>query len=515
MTPRQFAFGLLAGLFVTAGCIGQPPVPVTRGDLALALIEFEKALAENPITPGGAAAVNREFDRASLAFFSGSLAEVIRQLADLRLRLDGPEIAPIDRVAASLKARVEPPVWVPGSKVRPTARITHMTEAAAPSGDLALTFRIRSASGEVKFERNFTVQGGPITRVDQTISIEPDSELGIGQYVLEVGGRGAKSIAAGRWTIAARSLDATRRENDDRLDSIKASAPANLAQAIANCRGRNALLTDRPSDDVLAEFLADARSISSAVAAELKELEEGRNPYRRQAGDQWRQLKLMGSGVSCRVFAPPAATGDTAVPLIIALHGAGGDENMFMDAYGRGLIKTLAEKHGFLVASPSTYSFLMNPALADELVTAMSRDYSVDSSRIYVLGHSLGAMAASRIARERPRLAAAVCCVSGGDFSGAKRTCPALVIGGGLDPVSNARDLQRRAAGATAAGLPVEYRQLDDYGHTLIVDKILPDAVTWLLDRRLDANSGKARPGTKRAGVKGTKPASTSAPAIP
>lgn len=39
-------------------------------------------------------------------------------------------------------------------------------------------------------------------------------------------------------------------------------------------------------------------------------------------------------------------------PLLVVLHGAGGDENMFPEAYGAGIIKRIAEKHGLLVASP-------------------------------------------------------------------------------------------------------------------------------------------------------------------
>ena len=40
--------------------------------------------------------------------------------------------------------------------------------------------------------------------------------------------------------------------------------------------------------------------------------------------------------VPFRVFAPPTSDDGAKRPLIIALHGAGGDENMFMDAYGAG-----------------------------------------------------------------------------------------------------------------------------------------------------------------------------------
>jgi len=481
-------------MLAASGCNGAPPVPVTRSDLAHALIEFERTLASHPITPGGANAVNREFDRASLAFFSGSLAEVIRQLTDLRLRLDGPEVSPVDQVAGVLKVRIEPPVWVAGSQAKPTARVTHMVEASAPSASEPFTLRICDAAGAVKVERSFTVQTGPTTRVDQSIAIDVDaSETPPGQYLLQIAPRGRDFVLAGRWTVVAKSLETIRTDHEARLDALSSTADASLRDAIFNCRGRNALLRDKPSEESLSEYLFDANDLAISLDREISELKQGRNPYRRLGGDHWRRMQLGGGGVACRVFAPPSATGDTAVPLVLALHGAGGDENMFMDAYGRGLIKTLAEKHGFLVASPLTYPFLMNPALADALVNVLAGDYAIDRSRVYVLGHSLGGGAASRIARERSNLAAAVCCMASGDFSGAKQTCPVLIFGGGIDPISNARALERGARDAGAAGLPVEYRQLDDFGHTLLVDKALPDAVTWLLGPKPAAKSATTR----------------------
>lgn len=485
-------------MLAAGGCNGAPPVPVTRSDLAHTLIEFERSLANNPISQGGANAVNREFDRATLAFFSGSLAEVIRQLTDLRLKLDGPEVLPVDQVAGVLKVRIEPPVWIAGSQTKPTARITHMVEVPAPSASEPFVFRICDAAGAVKLERTFAVQTGPITRVDQAIAIDVDaSQIPPGQYLLQIAPRGREFVLAGRWSVVAQSLESLRSQNESRLDSLVATAGIGLRDAIFNCRGRNGLLRDRPSEESLAEYLIDAHQLATSVDREIVQLKEGRNPYRRLAGDHWRRMQLGGGGVACRVYAPPLARGDTAVPLVLVLHGAGGDENMFMDAYGRGLIKTLAENHGFLVASPLTYPFLMNPALADELVNVLAGDYAIDLSRVYVLGHSLGGGAASRIARERPNLAAAVCCMASGDFSGATQTCPALIFAGGIDPISNARALERGARNAAAGGLAVEYRQLDDYGHTLLVDKVLADAINWLL-----ASKPAARPATTQSSRK-------------
>src|SRR6185369_4626193 len=120
---------------------------------------------------------------------------------------------------------------------------------------------------------------------------------------------------------------------------------------------------------------------------------------------------------------------------------------------------------------------------------------------VYVVGHSLGSGAASRIARERRGLAAAVCCIAGGNFNGARESTPVLIFGGGIDPIVNAGDLRRGADAAKKAGAPVEYRQVDDYGHTLLVDRVLVEGVQWLLERRLDPAAGRTPKGRKPAAL--------------
>ena len=39
-------------------------------------------------------------------------------------------------------------------------------------------------------------------------------------------------------------------------------------------------------------------------------------------------------------------------PLLVALHGMGGDENSMFDSYSNGLLKREAERVGFIVACP-------------------------------------------------------------------------------------------------------------------------------------------------------------------
>ena len=51
-------------------------------------------------------------------------------------------------------------------------------------------------------------------------------------------------------------------------------------------------------------------------------------------------------------YGPRGAAKGKPLPLVIALHGAGGSENMFFDAYGNGKIVDLCRKRGWLLVAP-------------------------------------------------------------------------------------------------------------------------------------------------------------------
>ena len=72
----------------------------------------------------------------------------------------------------------------------------------------------------------------------------------------------------------------------------------------------------------------------------------------------------------------------------------GGDETSMFDGYGEQL-KVQAQRLGFLVACPKgreTASMYRGSAEQDvmDVLAEVRRDYKVDRSRIYLMGHSMG-----------------------------------------------------------------------------------------------------------------------------
>ena len=92
---------------------------------------------------------------------------------------------------------------------------------------------------------------------------------------------------------------------------------------------------------------------------------------------------------------------------------------------------------------------------------------------------------ASNLARERAGVIAGVVCFAGGAFEAKAGLAPTLVYAGALDPIVNPKQLVAAAGRAKEAGAAVEVREVAECGHTLLVGYKLPEAVDWLLERRL------------------------------
>ena len=185
------------------------------------------------------------------------------------------------------------------------------------------------------------------------------------------------------------------------------------------------------------------------IAAVLLTLTLGTAAQTRPTGDQRRQYHFAPTAqqMPVRVFVPPAWDGKTPLPIVLMLHGAGADENTYMDQAG-GLLMKLAAQHGYIVVSPLGFSPLGaygNPlrlpavfgengaaaaqraavtpqrrrelALSElEVMTALeliTEDYGADRSRTYLAGHSMGSGGAWHLAARYPERWRAVAPMSG------------------------------------------------------------------------------------------------------
>ena len=251
-----------------------------------------------------------------------------------------------------------------------------------------------------------------------------------------------------------------------------------LAQALLSTRERAKLLVDVPSPDRSAEFLNDPAKLSRDLAREVSVLERGRDPYIGLVGDFWRVYRGANNAlVPMRIVAPPSANVRKPVGVLLVLHGAGGDENMFVDAYGSGLVTKLAAEQRLILVSPKTDVFGATPEHFDALMTLLRKEFRIDSSRVYLIGHSMGAGAAARLAQARPAQIAAVAMLAGGSPITVPNAPPSLFIGAELDGIIPAARVEAAAKATPGA----TYELFRHEGHLLMVGNGVRRAVPWLV----------------------------------
>ena len=318
----------------------------------------------------------------------------------------------------------------------------------------------------------------------------PADALPPGHYQVE-----AVTPAGRAWPVD--TLDVVPRRPSDLRDELLAEVDAaatqnpDLRASLLALKSRLNLLRDAPDADWPASFLADQCALERDLPREADALRAGRDPYANRPGDYWRTFDAVDGpplSIPARVYAPPAAMERIArgqtVPLVIALHGAGGDENLFMDGYGAGELKRLAEEYGFVAVSPATERAMFDLRSPKVLIDEASALYPVDARRVYVVGHSLGAMLAGLWAGQLPELWAGAGMIAGGKpgaqlVSGDGRASPvrAVVAAAGYDTLFPPAAQHNSAAAAQAAGAAVTERLYPDEGHVSVVGVALPDVI--------------------------------------
>ncbi len=221
--------------------------------------------------------------------------------------------------------------------------------------------------------------------------------------------------------------------------------------------------------DFKTEF-ASAEEILDAVSA-------GRDPFAGKQGDFRRAYvsKVDGTLQPYRLFIPNSYDGSKTAPMVVALHGMGGDENSMFDSYGKELPRD-AQAHGFIVAAPKgrePASMYRGSAEQDvlDVMADVEREYKVDRSRVYLMGHSMGGYGTWSIAMDHPDLFAALGPISGGgDASGMVKIAaiPQYVTHGDDDRTVNVTQSRTMVEAGKKAGATITYNEVPGGSHVSV-----------------------------------------------
>lgn len=228
----------------------------------------------------------------------------------------------------------------------------------------------------------------------------------------------------------------------------------------------------------LLEELADG-TIPETDLPGLALLEEARTIERSttyftadRPGEFWMSIPLEKRKTQpLRVRVPKGLDAKKPVPVVLALHGAGGSENLFFEGYGAGYIVKECDKRGWLlVASRSGISFGSGPPV-QAILDQLGGRYPIDRSKIFIVGHSMGAAQTVAICQQFPKVFASGAALGGGGRANASQF-PKIPFFIGVGD----KDFALSGAKALAKSLPdATYKEYPGLEHLLIVREALPD----------------------------------------
>ncbi len=213
----------------------------------------------------------------------------------------------------------------------------------------------------------------------------------------------------------------------------------------------------------------------AAANAILNALDAGKDPFTGKHGDSHRAYRSAVDNTlqPYRLFIPAQYDASKPTPLLVALHGMGGDENSLFDSYGNGLLKREAERVGFLVVCPKgrdSASMYRGSAEQDvlDVMADVQHTYRVDPTRIYLMGHSMGAYGTWSTAMDHPGLFAALGPISGGGSIAGMvkiRHIPQYIVHGDDDRTVNVNQSRAMVEAGKKAGTEIVYVEVPGGSH--------------------------------------------------
>ena len=421
----------------------------------------------------------READRldqeAQSEMHAGEFGEALRRYAHATAVLAGALWTPPLEFVASLDGRIDHVMLDPGKPVS-----LALTPLYPSSGKSTASIVLVQAGRDGAPEREL-MSGAPVasTRLPfATRATIPETRPGT--YYLEV----RLSLPAGyappdlrRLYVKTFPVHIERLAEDaQRLRERLAKFPVRDRPALATAEYALQFYerTDRGQEGVRRFGQYPFREQLGAANGILDELAAGRDPFRSAHGDFHRAYRSPVDGTlqPYRIFIPERYDGRSTA-LVVALHGAGGDENDFFDDLPQSPLQAEAQRHGFIVVCPKgrePQSGYRGAAAQDvfDVLADVSRQYRIDPHRIYLMGHSMGAYATWRLAMEHPDVFAALGPIAGGgDPSSIARIAriPEFIVHGSADQTVPVTQSRAMAEAARRAGAEVVYVEVPGAGH--------------------------------------------------
>jgi predicted esterase len=437
-----------------------------RYELAARLVAFEKEWDKQTDKDARKRAL-KDLPQATTQFFSFQLGKAGQTLDDARFALLSDKPQP-DAVLWATSLYPEVKLRLTSEKEVPiSVKQFYTVKAEKPKG-----VSIR-AGFDGKTWTTVDVEKLPVkltVPIPDTVKRPADLTLTV-EVVVD-----GKALANRTVMISALSYAMWKQYADD-LTRLELSPPLEFA----SLKARFALVNDLAGGTIPESDVTAAKWVPEVK--ELFQRLEQQKPYFTpdRPGDHWVSIPTGEKGKTvtpCRLFVPEKLDAKKPVPLVVAMHGAGGSENMFFESYGAGHIVKLCNERGWLLVSPRAglgFGLGGAPPVGD-IIDELAKRYPIDPKRVFVVGHSMGASMTVNAVQQWPGKFAAAACLGGGGSvrkPEAFADLPVFVGVGDKDfAVKTAKGLQT-ALDKTKA--KVTFKEYPDVEHLVIVREALGD----------------------------------------
>jgi poly(3-hydroxybutyrate) depolymerase len=488
---------VLSVVLLTAAALSQAAIPQADAARVLALnVSYgtAKATALPSLSPEAKEEIAKLEAAAIAANRAGKYGEAMKNLHHAQAVVAGWKWTPLRQLNSSLIARLDRALPEPGQNV--TIRVGQWyTPDDKVAGQLTATITVQPLMG-------LGARGGAAPAAATTVKTEeiaagdwlvkPASfaaaipDLPDGNYSLRVAfkpvqaGDDDMEVRAAANIRVTRGLTAKVDALRARIQKTKDADPSAAYRVTMYDLASTGEITLSARTDMMAE-VAEANAI-------LDDADKKKDPWASRRGDLHKAYlsKVDNTLQPYRVFVPAGYDGSKSYPLVVALHGMGGDENSIFESYppgGPSVVKAQAEQRGYLVVCPKgrgTADMYLAKAEQDvlDVLAEMRRVYKVDGQRIYLTGHSMGGYGTWSLSQAHPDLFAALAPISGGGNTAGMvkiAAIPQYVTHGDNDktvPVERSREM---VAAAKAAHTEIVYNEVKGGSHISVATPAWPE----------------------------------------
>jgi predicted esterase len=467
------------------------------------------------LTPEKRAEVDRLGDLAKQANTAGKYGEALKNYYHAMAIMRGMEWTPARALSSALTLKIDKAMLEPGQPVVvKLSQIFALDEKL--EGKLAGSIALMKLTGDEQLKELKALEGiepNIVARPFATEIVVPEVAPGNYRISMKLQATAGDPIVKNVTVHIERGLaeqTAAAKERASKLEAaLKAKHQDALLAALPSALYRISLFDLANAGEINFDRIDFSGQLKEASSI-LNALDSGKDPFPSRHGDfkMAYRSKVDNTLQPYRVYVPSTYNGSKEFPLVIALHGMGGDENSYFEAYNRGVFKTEAENYGYIVACPKgrkPASMYVGDAERDvmDVIEEMKRSFRIDPDRIYMTGHSMGGFGTWSIAMNHPDVFAALAPVAGGVTNPAAMSkiahIPQIVIHGDKDPTVPVERSRIMVAMGKKLGVELKFIEVPGGDHGSVVVPTFKDVFEWFNAHKRKAGEAKAAAGSTKS----------------